>query len=102
MLKLGLSSLVAAALATLALVTVTADSADAAKPCARKKFDTIAVKEACAKGGQDQAKKMMKDWLKTAKKKTASMNCATCHSKVSGDYPLKKDGLKLYKDHGGK
>ena len=100
MLKAGLASLVAAALAILTVVSFSGD-ADAAKPCGRKKFETKMIAEACKKGGQDEAKKVMKSWMKEAKKKSPTMGCATCHSKVGGDYPNKKDGLKLFKEAGG-
>ena len=96
MTKLALWSLLAA------LGVMSAMTASAAKPCARKKFETELVKAACAKGGQDEAKKVMKTFLKEAKKKNATLGCATCHSKVGGDYPLKPDGRKLFKDSGGK
>src|SRR5687767_11910073 len=97
MAKLGLFSLIAAFVGTLAIVGATSDDASAAKPCARKKFESKLVKDACQKGGQAEAKKMMKAYLKEAKKKNADLGCATCHSKVGGDYPLKPDGLKKYK-----
>ena len=40
--------------------------------------------------------------MKEAKKKNPSMGCASCHSKVAGDYPSKPNGLKLYQDAGGR
>lgn len=101
MAKLGIASLVAAALATLTLVTMSASSVDAAAPCKHKKFETTLVADACKAGGQKAAKDEMKKWMKTAKKKKADIACASCHSKVGGDYPLKPDGLKMFKDLGG-
>jgi len=101
MLKLGLASLVAAALATLSIVSFSG-TADAAKPCARKKFESKLVADACKSGGQEAAKKAMKTWMKDAKKKRPSLGCASCHSKVAGDYPLKPTADKQYKDLGGK
>lgn len=79
-------------------------AADAkAAPCKRTKFETVAVKDACARGGQKAAKEDMKKFLKTAKAKNPAIaGCPTCHSKVAGDYPLKANGLQLYKDAGGK
>ena len=100
MIKLGLASLVAAALATLSLVTLSG-TADAADPCKRAKFETKMVAEACKKGGQKAAKDVMKKWMKDAKKKNASIGCASCHSKVAGAYPNKPDAMKLYKELGG-
>src|SRR5690349_20503094 len=80
----------------------TVGDAHAAKPCMRKKFETVLIKDACQRGGQDEAKKQMKTFLKEAKKRDASVGCATCHAKVGGDYPLKKDGLKTFRGFGGK
>lgn len=102
MAKLTFGSLLAAALSTLALVTLSASDVDAGKACARKKFDTQFVKDSCSTGGQSKAKADMKTWMKEAKKQKKDLACATCHSKVGADYPLKPDGLKLYKDLGGK
>ncbi len=102
MAKLGLFTLIATFVGTLALVGMTADTASAGKPCARAKPDSKLVAEACKKGGQDEAKKQMKAFLKEAKKKNASLTCNTCHSKVGGAYPLKPDGAKLFLELGGK
>lgn len=101
MAKLGFASLLAVFIATLTLVAVTSHDASAGKPCSRAKFETKLVADACKKGGQDEAKKVMKAWLKEAKKKQAATACQTCHSKVGGAYPLKPTGLKAYKDLGG-
>jgi hypothetical protein len=102
MAKLALASLVAAALSTLTIVGLTSSGVDAATPCKTKKFETTLVADACKAGGQKSAKDEMKKWLKVAKKQKADLACATCHSKVGGAYPLKTDGLKLYKELGGK
>lgn len=101
MAKLGIASLVAAVLATLTVVTLSASDVDAAAGCKRTKFETTSVAEACKAGGQKGAKDQMKKWMKEAKKKKPSIACASCHSKVAGDYPLKPDGLKMYKELGG-
>jgi len=108
MAKLGIASFIAAALATLALVTLAPSGVDAATPCKATVFKTELVKEACAKpNGQKVAKDEMKKWMKTAKKQQADLACATCHSKVGGAYPLKPDagaklgGLKLFEKLGG-
>ncbi|HVV84784.1 MAG TPA: hypothetical protein VHE35_17090 [Kofleriaceae bacterium] len=102
MVKVGFASLIATALATLALVTAAAPSSvDAAAGCKRTKFDTTMVAEACKAGGQKGAKDKMKEWMKAAKKQKADLACASCHTKVGGDYPLKSDGLKQYKELGG-
>ncbi|MBP6837348.1 MAG: hypothetical protein KA190_08595 [Kofleriaceae bacterium] len=85
-----------------ALVHASATS-NAGAPCKRTKFETVAMKDACAKGGQAQAKAEMKKFMKAAKAANPKINgCPACHSKVGGDYPLKANGLQLYKDAGGK
>jgi mono/diheme cytochrome c family protein len=101
MAKLGIASLVAALLATLTIVSLTPAEVDAAAACKRTKFETTQLADACKAGGQKAAKDQMKKWMKEAKKKKADVACASCHSKVGGAYPLKKDGLALYKELGG-
>ena len=93
--KLALIILAGASVAILSLSAP--QTADAGKDCARKEFKTDLVKNACKKGGQKAAKKAMRTFMKKAKKATKKkMTCKTCHTKASGDYPLKKDGLKEY------
>ena len=58
MAKLGFASIIAAFVATLALVGVTAKDASAGKPCSRTKYETKFLADACKKGGQDEAKKV--------------------------------------------
>ena len=67
-------------------------------PCVTKEFKTEMVKEACTKGGQKQAKEMMKAWNKEKKIKS----CNQCHAKLAPNYELKDDGLKQFQDLGGK
>ena len=100
MVKLGFLALVTTALATLAVVTWSG-SADAAAPCKRAKFETKAIAAACKKGGQPEAKKVMKSWMKEAKKQKPTLGCASCHKKVAGDYPNKPNAVKDYKALGG-
>lgn len=102
MAKLGFASIIAAFVATLAIVGATSHDASAGKPCTRTKFETKFLTDACKKGGQDEAKKAMKGFLKEFKKTNASATCNTCHSKVGGAYPLKPDGLQKAKDAGMK
>ena len=99
--RLGFVSLIAGFVA-IPVVVVVMGTASAGKSCARTKFQTVLVRDACQKGGQDEAKVQMKTFLKQAKKKEATLGCASCHSKVGGDYPLKPDGLKRFVEHGGK
>ncbi len=87
---------------SLALVfIVPAGAAD--KPCARTTFKTKLIKAACAKGGQKQAKKVMKAFVAKKKKTNDKIeNCSSCHSKLGPAYPLKSNGLSLFKAAGGK
>jgi hypothetical protein len=102
MAKLGFASIIAAFVATLAIVSATSHDASAGKPCSRKKFETKFLADACQAGGQDEAKKVMKTFLKDYKKTTPTATCNTCHAKVGGGYPLKPDGLQKAKDAGMK
>ena len=84
--------------ASIAVLSLSAPQAvDAASDCARKEFKTKLIEKACKKGGQKEAKKAMRKFMKDAKKATKeNYTCKTCHAKASGDYPLKKDGLKRF------
>lgn len=102
MVKLGIFASILTISAALGYATVSSPPADAAGECKRTDFTTKMVKEACASGGQKAAKDAMKAWLKTAKKAEPKITgCPTCHSKVGGDYPLKKGALDLFKAAGG-
>jgi hypothetical protein len=71
--------------------------------CTRTKFETELVKKACADGGMKGAKDAMKAFLKDAKKANAQVTgCDSCHTKLKDGYPLKPNGLELYKASGGK
>ena len=93
MVKLGFAALVAAFVATLAVVTVTG-SAEAAAPCKAKKIETKFLADACKAGGQKAAKDAMKKAMKTWKKKDATVSCASCHTQVGGAYPKKPNAMK--------
>lgn len=95
MVKLGFAALVAAFVATLAVVTVTSTgTAEAAAPCKTKKIETKFVADACKAGGQKGAKDAMKKAMKEWKKKDATVSCASCHKQVGGAYPLKPNAMK--------
>ncbi len=100
MAKLGFFTLIAAFIGTLTIVGLTSNDASAGKPCSRAKTETKFLGNACKKGGQDEAKKVMKAFLKDYKKTHAAATCTTCHAKVGGAYPLKPDGLRLFKEAG--
>lgn len=96
----------------MALVTVltlmlapTARSA-APTPCVAKTFDTEMVRAACAKGGQDEARKQMSAFmLKQAPKPEAgkpAMTCKACHSSLAPKFEKTADALSFYKALGGK
>jgi hypothetical protein len=102
MAKLGLFTLIAAFAGALVLAGLTAETASAGKPCSRAKPQSKLLSDACTKGGQDEAKKQMKAFLKEAKKKNGDLTCNSCHAKVGGEYPLKPDGAKMFQELGGK
>lgn len=76
--------------------------AQAGKACATANLQTKLVGDACKKGGQAEAKKVMKTFLKTAKAKQANLECKTCHSSLAPSYALKPDGLAKFRELGGK
>lgn len=96
MAKLGLLATAAAMIGALMFANMSTPSADT--PCVTKDFKTEMVKAACAKGGQKQAKDVMKAWNKEKKIKS----CNQCHEKLAPKYELKKDGLEQFKKLGGK
>ena len=102
--KLELLALAAATAGILSLTSVSQDAqaADAAA-CVRKEFKTNMVKDACTKGGQAEAKKVMKKFLSTAKAKNSSVkDCKSCHTSLSPDYKLTSDALMQFIKSGGK
>jgi hypothetical protein len=100
--KLALLALAAASAAILSLASVPQE-ARAADTCVRKEFKTKMVKDACTKGGQAEAKKVMKKFLSTAKAKNPQVkDCKSCHTSLSPDYKLTPNGLEMFKTAGGK
>jgi hypothetical protein len=100
--KLALIALAAASVAILSLATVPQE-ARAGDACVRKEFKTTLVKDACAKGGQGEAKKVMKKFLSTAKAKNPEVkDCKSCHTTLSPDYKLTPTALEMFKKAGGK
>jgi hypothetical protein len=100
--RFALIGLALAFVGTIAGVTMTTNEALAGKACQRATFETKLVGDACTKGGQAEAKKVMKKFLKKAKKKEAALECKSCHSKLAPTYELKTDGLEHFKNLGGK
>ena len=96
--KLGLiaSILSIAGVLTFASFSVSAEDGPAA--CVHTEFKTELVKQACAKGGQPEAKNAMKAFMKEKKIKS----CNQCHAKLAPKYDLKADGLQQFQKVGGK
>lgn len=67
-------------------------------PCVGKTFKTDLVKTACVKGGQKEAKDVMKAFMKEKQIKS----CNQCHSKLAPNYEQKLDALDQYRKLGGK
>src|SRR5512143_1505475 len=99
--KLGFFAAVTSIIAGLTFATLSspanADDA-AAGPCVRTEFKTELVKQACAKGGQKEAKEVMKKFAKDNKIKS----CNQCHSKLAPKYELKDDAFEQFQKLGGK
>ncbi|NVB82901.1 MAG: hypothetical protein HOV81_31275 [Kofleriaceae bacterium] len=89
------------AAAVLATGAASFRSARAGEPCARTKFETKLVADACAAGGLAKAKDVMKKWVKDNKSKQSGLECASCHSKMAPTYDLKPGGLETYRKLGG-
>jgi len=90
-------SVIAGAL-TFAMISAVPAPVDAADACKQTKFETEMVKNACTKGGQKEAKEVMKAFMKDKKLKS----CNQCHTKLAPAYPLKPDGLAQFQKLGGK
>ena len=95
--KLGIFVSIATIVGALTVASFSA-SADSASPCVRKEFKTELVKQACAAGGQLDAKDAMKKWNKAHN----ITSCNKCHAKLAPNYELKADGLEQFKKLGGK
>ena len=98
MAKLGLFAMVTAMFGALMFANMSSPAADTPTPCVTKDFKTELVKAACTKGGQKEAKDVMKAWNKEKKIKS----CNQCHDKLAPKYELKADGLDQFHKLGGK
>src|ERR1051325_2212637 len=96
--KLGLFATITSILGALTFATLAASAEPAATACVHTEFKTEMVKQACEKGGQKQAKDVMKAFMKEKKIKS----CNQCHSKLAPKYELKADALDQFKKAGGK
>ena len=99
--KFALMAMATVSIAFLSMASAP-QSVEAGSPCARTKFETKVVEQACKKGGQSEAKKQMKKFLSKAKQKESGLNCKSCHTSLSPKYELKPDGLAKFKKLGGK
>lgn len=74
--------------------------------CVQKEFKTEMVKAACAKGGQDEAKKVMTEFVKKAAPKPSKgappFTCNACHTSLAPNFDKKPDAVEFYKALGGK
>ena len=100
--KLGLFATLTSILGALTFATLSASADTAATAtataCVHTEFKTELVKQACEKGGQKEAKDVMKAFMKEKKIKS----CNACHSKLAPKYELKADALDQFKKAGGK
>lgn len=98
--KLGLTAILATLVGSLTFATLASSpaAADAPAPCVHTDFKTELVKQACEKGGQKEAKDVMKTFMKDKKIKS----CNQCHTKLAPKYELKADGLAQFQKAGGK
>jgi hypothetical protein len=96
--KFGLFASVISIVGVLTVATLSASAEDGPAACVHKDFKTELVKQACAKGGQTEAKNAMKAFMKEKKIKS----CNQCHSKLAPKYELKSDALQQFQKAGGK
>lgn len=100
MLKLGLLASIATIIGTLSFATLSAPAVAAPEEgaCVHKEFKTETVKAACEKGGQKEAKEVMKAFMKANKLKS----CNECHKNLAPKYDLKPDAHEKFAKLGGK
>jgi NAD(P)H-nitrite reductase large subunit len=100
MLKLGLLASIATIIGTLSFATFSAPAVAAPEEgaCVHTELKTETVKAACAKGGQKEAKEVMKAFMKSKKLKS----CNECHKNLAPKYDLKPDGHEKFLKLGGK
>lgn len=99
---LAVGAMAVLGLAVSASIASAADDDAGGGKCFRTKFETKMTADACAKGGQGEAKKAWKAWLTEAKKTEPALACKACHNKMGPEFPLEKDALEHFKKLGGK
>lgn len=64
------------------------------------------IRTACDKGGQDEAKKVMVEFVKLKAPKPTKgappFNCKTCHTALAPTFERTADAVEFYKALGGK
>ena len=85
-------------LGALMFATLAAPAAADGTACVHTEFKTELVKQACAKGGQKEAKEVMKKFMKDNNIKS----CNDCHTKLAPKYENKPDALEKFQKLGGK
>ena len=99
---MNLKSILAIAL-IMSLGLVAGSPVFAGAPCVTKNFKTELAKAACAKGGQEEAKKAWKAWMDQAKKTNKDVaTCKSCHTTQAPKFELKANAVDLFKKAGGK
>jgi len=96
--KLGFFATITAVIGALTFATLTSPASADGTACVHTEFKTEMVKNACAKGGQKEAKDVMKAFMKEKKIKS----CNQCHEKLAPKYELKADGLEQFQKLGAK
>ena len=96
--KLGLLATITSIIGALTFATLTPSAEADGTACVHTDFKTELVKQACTKGGQSEAKTVMKAFMKEKKIKS----CNECHEKLAPKYELKADGLEKFQKLGGK
>lgn len=98
--KLGLFATITSIIGALTFATFSSSAIadNAVSPCIRTDFKTELVKQACAKGGQKEAKEVMKKFAKDNNIKS----CNQCHTKLAPKYELKDDAFAQFQKLGGK
>ena len=96
--KLGFVALITSLVGALTFATLSSSAVADGTACVHTEFKTELVKQACEKGGQKEAKDVMKAFMKEKKIKS----CNQCHAKLAPKYELKADALDQFKKLGGK
>ena len=103
MAKLAFFASIATIVAALGFATMSSADDDKAPPCKHTPLKTKIASDACAKGGQAEAKKAMQAWVKKVKidGKTPTCSSAFCHKSQAPNYDLKDDAYDKFKAAGG-